>query len=202
MGVLIVLAAAGDIGARIYAQNQLKQRIDANVPEAGATAHISGFPFLGKLLLFGKVDKIKAHVERASQGRFTFDGIDLSVSGVKLNRTVLLRDRKVRLESISSGTVKADMSQADFDRLVGVPVTFGDGVVELTEAGATVTVRVAVVNNQLVLEDHVVPVPIPVPRMSVLPCAANVVIKPGHLVISCTFHEIPTAFVQAVARAA
>ncbi|HEX9548245.1 MAG TPA: hypothetical protein VF942_12970, partial [Acidimicrobiales bacterium] len=126
--LLLVILGVGDVAARVYAQNQLQDRIDANVPNANAKAHISGLPFLGKLVFTGKVDKITAHVEHATEGQFTFDGIDLSVSGVKLSRSQLLRDRRVRVQSIDTGTVKADMSQVDFDRLIGgLPVVLGDG---------------------------------------------------------------------------
>jgi LmeA-like phospholipid-binding len=207
IGALVVLLVAilvvGDVTARVYAQNQLQDRINANVPNANAKAHISGFPFLGKLLFTGKVDKITAHIERATEGQFTFDGIDLTVNGVKLNRGQLIRNRRVKVQSISSGTVKADMSQEDFDRLVGgLPVVLGDGTVQLTAGGTTVTAQVTVVDNQLHFSGRGLPAVIPIPKLPVLPCAASITIIPGHLVVTCTFHEVPTALLQAAGQAA
>jgi len=200
--LLLVILGVGDVAARVYAQNQLQDRIDANVPNANAKAHISGLPFLGKLVFTGKVDKITAHVDHATEGQFTFDGIDLSVSGVKLSRSQLFRNRRVRVQSIGTGTVKADMSQVDFDRLIGgLPVVLGDGTLQLTEGGTTVSGRVTVVNNQLRLEDKGLPSVIPIPKLPVLPCATSVTVIPGHLIMACTFHEVPSALLQAAGKA-
>jgi hypothetical protein len=196
--ILVVILIVGDVTARVYAQNQLRDRINANVPNANATAHITGFPFLGKLAFTGKINKISAHVEHASEGRFTFDGIDLVVKDVKLDRGQLFRNRRVKVVSISSGNVKADMSQADFDRLVGgFPVVLGSGTVQVTEGGATVTARVSVVNNQIHIDGGGLPAVIPVPKLPVLPCVASVTVIPGHLIVTCTFHEVPSALLRA-----
>lgn len=199
--VLVAILSVGDVSSRVYAQNQLQSRVDANVPDANAKVHISGFPFLGKLVFSGKVDKITAHLEHATEGLFTFDGIDLSVSGVKLSRSQLFRDRRVRVQSISSGTVKATMSQAAFDRLIGgLPVVLGDGTLQLRMGGSTVTARVSIVNNQLRLQGPALPSVIPIPKLPVLPCAASVTVVPGRLIMACTFHEVPSALLQAGAR--
>jgi hypothetical protein len=65
-----------------------------------------------------------------------------------------------------------------------------------------VTARVTVVNNQLRLEARGLPSVIPIPKLPVLPCAASVTVIPGHLIIACTFHEIPSVLLQASQKAA
>ncbi|HSS10193.1 MAG TPA: hypothetical protein VLL25_09920 [Acidimicrobiales bacterium] len=205
LGALIVLAVllvVGDVVALRYAQDQVRRRIDANVADAHATVHISGFPFLGKLAVAGTIGKITAHVDHASQGDVTFDAVDLTVTDVKLDRSQLFKDRRVQVQGIQSGTVKADMTQADFSRLLGgLPVTLGDGVVQVRVGQAMVDAHVTVAANQLHVTGAGLATTIPIPKLSVLPCVATVAAIPGHLVASCTFHEVPAALVQAAAVA-
>jgi hypothetical protein len=199
--LLLVVAVVGDVTARAYAQGQMEKRIDSRVPGATSQVHISSFPFVGKLLLAGKVDDISAHISHVSYGQFNFDSITLRVNGLEMDRNLLLR-RQVRVTGIRTATVSADMNQADFDRLVGYPVVLGDGQVEVSALGVTASAKVSVVNNELRLDDLraggfslglTVPIRnvIPFPRLAVLPCVAGVKVIPGHLVTTCTFHTVP-----------
>jgi hypothetical protein len=83
------------------------------------------------------------------------------------------------------------MTQADFDRLVGAAVTLGNGSAQVTVDGVSVTAQVAIVNGQLRLEAVGLPVSVPIPTLPALPCLEQVQIVPGHLIGSCTFHQIP-----------
>ncbi len=198
--VLVVLAAV-DIGSRIAMERQLEERIDGYVPNAGAQVTIHGFPWLPKLLARGKVDKITAHANQVSQGSFVLDGVEVTLTGVRIDRHLLLHQRQLDVVSIESGTVTADMSQADLDRLVGVPVTLGAGSAQVTVDGLSVTARVSVSNGQLRVDAAGLPVSVPIPALPFLPCLAQATIVPGHLVASCTFHQIPPALKTALQTA-
>jgi hypothetical protein len=191
--LLLAILLAVDFGARIAMQHQLEQRIDSYVPSAQAKVTIHSFPFLFKLASNGRVDKITAHAVQVSQGPFVLDGADVTVTGVRIKRSVLLHQRQLEIVSIDTGTVSADMTQADFSSLVGVPVTLGAGTAKATVGGVSVTARISVSNGRLVLESSGLPVSVPIPTLPVLPCLAQVTIIPGHLVGSCTFHQIPAA---------
>jgi hypothetical protein len=197
LAILAVLLGAVDIEARVYAQRQLERRIQAKVPGATANVNISSFPFLGRLAVSGTVPKIRAHVTSVASGPFSFDSITLVVTGVRLNRNMLLKKHQVQLDGIDTGAVTADMSESELDRaLGGVPVKLGDGVVTLTVAGVTLTARVAVVNNQLVVQAPGFPAAITIPKLPVLPCSANAVVTPKRVRLSCTFHQIPAALLN------
>jgi hypothetical protein len=189
--IVLALLIVADIGARLYSQHQLAQRIDDAQPGAHARVQISGFPFLGKLMASGRVDKITAHLDHAGQGQFVLDTVDITVVGARINRNNFVRNRRLEIDRITTGAVVATMSQADFDRLVGLPVVFDQGSAHAVVAGVTVTARVAIVNNRLVASG--LPVSIPVPSLPVLPCAATVTIVPGHLRASCIFQQVPPA---------
>jgi hypothetical protein len=38
-----------------------------------------------------------------------------------------------------------------------------------------------------------------VPKLPVLPCAARAVFVPGHMELTCTFHEVPSALLATAA---
>jgi hypothetical protein len=194
--VVALLLCAGDVVARLVAQRQLERRIDRQVAGANARVRISEFPFVAKLAAGGRIAKITAHLDHAATGDFVLDRVDLSVTAVRVNRNALLRDRRLQIESIDTGTVTAAMSQADFDRLAGVAVTFGDGVARVTTAGVTVTAHVSIVNNRLRIVAAGIPVSVPIPALPVLPCLADVRIVPGHLIATCTFPQVPPALLE------
>jgi LmeA-like phospholipid-binding len=191
--LLALLLGAADVASRIAIQHQLEQRIDSYLPTASTQVRISSFPFLAKVAGTGRVDKVTVHARHVSQGDFVLDRVDVTVTGVKINRSLLLHQRQLEIVSIAGGTVNVDMTQADFARLVGVPVTLGSGVARVTVGGVPVTGRVSVVDGRLRLDAAGLPVSVPIPSLPVLPCLAQVTIVPGHIVGSCTFHEIPAA---------
>jgi hypothetical protein len=206
LAALLVLVAVvlglGDQGARLYAQRQIAKRIDTNVASAHAKVAISSFPFLGRLATSATVPKIRARVAKASSGRFTFDSIEVTLTGVRLNRSVLWKDRRVQLQRIDRGTVTADMTETAVRHALGdLPVTLGNGTAQLTIQGFAVTARVSISDNQLHLEATGAPLSVPIPKLPLLPCAAAATVTTGHLHLSCSIHDVPAALLQAAGPA-
>jgi hypothetical protein len=195
LAVLAVLLGIGDVVARRYAEDRIEQQIDHRDAGATSSVHISSFPFVARLLLFGRVEKISAHVRHVSVDRLTLDQVDLTVTGVKLDRNQLFH-RNVVVKSIRTGTVAAVLSEQAVDQVLHLPITFGDGAVQLSVGGVTVGVSVAVADNQLRLSAAGHELTIPIPELPVLPCVAGVTVEPGRLVLTCTFHQVPTALLQ------
>jgi hypothetical protein len=194
--VLAAVLAVGDVEARLYAEHQFAHRIDANVPGAHATVKISSFPFTGRLAASGAVPRIRAHLQNVTSGLFTFDTVDVVVSGVRVERTALFRDRRIHVLSIAKGTVTADMTEAAVDRaLGGLPVKLANGAVQLAVNGVNIVGRLSVVANQLRLEVTGVPVNVSIPKLPALPCVGNAVVTTGHLTLSCGLTGIPPALV-------
>jgi hypothetical protein len=201
LAVLAGLLAIGDVAARRYAENRIEQQIDHRDAGATSSVHISSFPFVPRLLLFGRVEKITAHVKHVSVASLTLDQVDLTVTGVKLDRSQLFH-RNVMVKSIRTGTVSAVLSEQAVEQVLHLPLTFGDGSVQLSIGGVTLGVSVAVVDNQLRLSAAGRELTIPIPELPVLPCVAGVTVEPGRLVLSCTFHQVPTALLQEAAAPA
>jgi hypothetical protein len=189
--LLLVIFGVADVFARIEAEHLLERRIDSYLPAPTAKVTIGGFPFLPRLVASGRIDKITATATNVGQGSFVFDQATVIVTGVRIDRSQLVQDQKLDIEAIGTGTVTADMTQANFDRLVGAPVILGNGSAQLTEDGVSVTAQVAIVDGQLRVESSDLPISVPIPTLPVLPCLAQVQIVSGQLVGSCTFHQIP-----------
>lgn len=166
--------------------------MNSHLPSATASVSIHSFPFLPKIVALGRIDGVTIAADRVTQGKFVFNRIVVTLSGVLINRTQLLKERRAEIEAIGFGRVTAYMSQADFSRLVGVPVTMGAGSARIKVAGLAITGRISISEGHLHMEAGRLKFSVPIPSLPILPCLVNVKITPGNLAVSCTFHEIPT----------
>jgi hypothetical protein len=73
-------------------------------------------------------------------------------------------------------------------------VRLGNDEIQVVRQGVTITAKVAMVNNRLVLSGPV-SLGLAIPKLSILPCAATVAVRPGRLDVACEVHEIPPALV-------
>jgi hypothetical protein len=201
LGILAGVLTIGDVEARMYTEHQFAHRIDTNVPGAHAAVKISSFPFVGRLAATGTVREIRAHVTNVVSGRFTFDTVDVAVSGVHLDRTALFKHQTIRVLDINHGTVTADMTEAAVDQVAGgLPIKLLDGAVQLAVKGVNVVGHVSVVGNQLVVNVSGAPLTVAIPKLPLLPCAANAVVTTGHLTLTCALQGIPPALVGATGQ--
>jgi hypothetical protein len=201
--LVVALAAAytaGDLYARSYADNQLEQRIRAVVPEAhNPSVDISSFPFLAPLLMSGDVRHVAAQAGPVTEGRVTFSHISVSLRDVRLDRTELIRHRRVRLLSVTGGEATAVMTQAELsDALGGAPVSLTPGRLVVTLGGVPVSAAVSMVNDQLELHaPGQSVVTLQIPTNGLLPCTASAVVGDGQLALSCQVSTVPPALLPA-----
>jgi hypothetical protein len=197
IGVLVVVAimvgglALGDTVARHRVQTGAAKAIEATLPGSTATVSISSFPFLGRLAVAGTVPQLTADVDQVTAAGFTFDDVDLVVHDLKFDTSQLWRGR-LKLDSISSGTVTAELPQSSIDHATGLPVTLGSGTVGV--AGVQIPATVAVVDNKVTLTlPLIAPITFTVPQLSILPCVGSAVIHSGVIDLSCDFTQVPSA---------
>jgi hypothetical protein len=199
--VLLIVLVGVDVGTRVAMEHQLAQRADSYAGAKDVSVTIHAFPWLPNLLAQGRVSKITAHANQLTQGNFVLSGVEITVTGVRVDRHLLLNKQQLDIVSIDSGTVTAGMTQANLDQLVGEPVTLGSGTAQVTVGGVTVNGTISVDNGVLRLSAEGIPVSVPIPSLPLLPCLSNVTILPGRLVGTCTFNQIPPALKAALQSA-
>jgi DUF2993 family protein len=199
--VAVLVLVAGDFVAKAYATNQLRDRAEAAVRGAtSSSASITSFPFLGRLLVAGSVQEVGVRVGPVVAGRVTFASIAVDLHDVHIDRDRLINERKVRLTSIGSGTVTAELTAAEVSRLAGLPVSFEPGRVTVGIRGVSASAPVSVVNGSLVLGSGQAAVRLKVPHAPLFPCdATTAVARQGVVEVSCTVNRVPPELVTSAA---
>lgn len=189
---VIGLLVVGDITARAVAQRELADRLQVAVPGATASeAEIRSFPFLPRLALSGEVPEVDARVNGVTVRGLVFELIAVDLDGVELNREQLLRNRRVVLERIQHGHVRAEVTDAALSDVLGVPITLEQGRATVTVRGRQVGATLAVRDNQLVVGGVGIDLPGLELVAPLLPCVANADIEAGRVVLTCDFTEVP-----------
>src|SRR3954454_2757630 len=139
LGILLVLLIIGDFVAKAYAEGQLRDRAENAVRgDNSASASITSFPFVARLLVAGSVQEVHARVEPVAAGRVTFKSVSVDLHDVHVDRNELINNQKARLTGLGSGTVTAELTDAEISRLAGTRVTFHPGRVTVSAAGIDV----------------------------------------------------------------
>ena len=202
LAIIAVVLVVGDLVAKAYAAGQLRDRAQRAVHGAtSASASISSFPFTGRLLVAGQVQNVHVRVGPVAAGRVTFSSVSVALHDVHVDRDRLINDRQVRLTGLGSGTVTAELTDAEVSRLAGTRVTFGPGRVTVSAAGVDVAATVQVSNGSLSFGGLRLPIKFRVPHAPLFPCdATSAVVKQGAVDLSCTVHQVPPELVGRTLR--
>ncbi len=205
--VVVVAAVAGDMVARRRAQATLVDAVVRNVPGAtDVSASVSSFPFLGHLLVQGRVAEVDVRIGGVAApigGRSAVDLTDVQVDvhDVDLDTGEALHGQ-ARVTAIGRGHVQASISQDALQRLLprGVSVHLAAGSAQVTGplAGSAEIVATGTGKLALRLGRPQVVIPIPLPTATVLTCPPQVAIADGTLTLSCSFRDVPRILVDRV----
>lgn len=193
MGLLVW----ADMAVRRAAESQLRHRVVAAVALRGpTTAHIESFPFLGRLLTSGTVSHIRITAAEVTAERLTFAVVSLDLDDVTFDRGRLMSERTVVLKSLGRGTAVADVTQERLSEVLGVAVTLEAGRVRVRVGNQSVTARASVSDNTLRVTVAGLSVPtLPIPRLGLLPCAADVEVLAGRIRLTCRVDQLPAELV-------
>lgn len=199
LAVVVILLLGADTAARSYAQGKLADRARQAAPEAtDVTARISSFPFLGRLAVSEDVTDISLHFTDVVAAGLRFAAVDVDMHGVVIDRNELISQRKVRLLRIDHGTVAVELAASELSRALGAQVGIrGRGVEVGGTGGSSVTATPAVTGNRLLLRTANLPtLALAIPRTTLIPCAATVVVSGDRLRISCSINQVPPALLD------
>ena len=195
LGLLALVLVVVDHGARLAAEGKLASRAgDAATDEDSATADIESFPFLGRLLASGSVDRVRVRVQAPRAGPLRLAAVVVDASGVVVNRGGLM-EGDVRVEGIDRGSVAVEIDGAALAETLRLPVTVNDGLVRVGVRGVSVPAAAEVDDGTLVLRVAGLPAfRVPVVRTSLVPCTLATLRVTGDRVrMSCEMDELPSA---------
>jgi hypothetical protein len=197
LAILVVVLVVGDFVAKAYATGQLRDRAEAAVRGAtSSSASISSFPFTGRLLVAGSVSKVHVRVGPVAAGRLTFASVAIDLHDVHVDRNRLIREQKVQLTGLGSGTVTAELTDVEISRLAGTRISFTPGRASVNVGGTQVAATVQVTNGTMSLAGARLPLQFRVPRAPLFPCdATSAKVQQGAVELSCTVHEVPPELV-------
>lgn len=200
--LLLAVLTGGDLLMRNIAEQQVVDQVKSEISaNAKVSASIPVFPFVPRILFWGSVPKVKVKVTSLNGPPINISEVDLSVTGVVINRHHLLNKRRVELVSIDKGTVAAILTQQALSDVLHIPIKITGGTVTATFAGQSVTVKPTIdKNNELVLTP-VGPVGevrrLGLGQDKLVPCAASVTVEEARVKVSCSVDRIPDALVRA-----
>lgn len=199
--VLVALAGVADVLVKKAAEGQIASKAESQSgAQASADAHITSFPFIGRLLASGHVPEIDVRVKRAVAGSVTLASVDVDLRDVHLDKHRLLSDHKADITRIGSGKLVVDIDGPALTTLAHVDIQVTGGQIQVSVRGKTIQATPGVDGQgQLTLQLEGLPaVPIKLPKSDLVPCQATTVQVRGDVVeLGCPFSEVPPALLRA-----
>lgn len=202
--VIAAIVVGVDIGARIYAEHQIADSAKSSTRAASASAGIHSFPFLYDLVVESKAKKVSVHLTRVPVGPLTIDKVDVTARGVHLDVGYLVHHQKVRIKSIDSADARLTFAASDLSSVTGIQLSIAGDTVSASVDGVHLPVSVTVVGG------HVLTLDVEGRRAFgfdldrspiVPPCALNLTVSGGNVVLECTASPVPAAVVAAISAA-
>jgi hypothetical protein len=197
VGALVV----GDVVAKGVAERAIASEVRKRTSGVvDVDAEISSFPFLGRLLVQGKVPELALTLDEVSGHGVNVTKLDVVVRDLTLDRAALLGGKHVRIKALRSMTVTASISEATVRAVTHADVRLLEGRATVTAAGRTVEATPTVADGHITLTVASVPVPVslPLPDAGLLPCPVEVHVVAGALELSCTATTLPEVVVDAI----
>lgn len=190
--VIVGLLVAADVITRVVVERKVADRVAAEVPSAESTsARIRSFPFLPRLLATDRIDDMEVTVRGAEVRGLEFDTVRVQLHSVEIDRSSLVQDRRVVLENVRRGTVRAEVTEAAISALSPVPVHLGSGRASVMVFGQEVGASLAVRDGRLTIGAAEVTIPALDLVAPLLPCVPDAEVVPGRVVLTCVFEGLP-----------
>lgn len=200
MLVVVVLGLAVGVAAELLAppvvEDGIEQRVAARVPDATTIdAEIDSFPFVGRLLLTGRVERLTVDLEGVERQLLEFAVIRIEAEGIRLNRTAL-SGGEVDIRSIDRGTIVAEITADAISNVLGVPVTLAPGRATASVAGREISAEIVVTDGVLRVVAGAVSAEVTLPRDDLFPCALSGRVLSGRALLRCTITDVPPVLLE------
>ena len=200
--VLLLAVLVGiDLLARNIAEQQVVNQVKSDMPDGThVSASIPAWPFVPRILFWGSVPKVTVKATGIAGKPLSLSEVDVSVTGVEINRRHLINNQRVDLVAIDKGTVVALVTQNALSDVLHIPVQIANGRVTVVVNGQTLTVVPTIDKNDNIVLTSVGGGPVRTVGLgtaNLVPCAGKLAVEDAKLRVSCTFEHIPDAMVRA-----
>lgn len=218
LGVLfaIVLLAGWwfDGKARAVAEAEASKRIVEVLPGTSrADVEIGGFPFLGRVLIWGEVKRLDVKLEGVKQAGVEVESIHLGVDGLRIDRDLLINEQKLAVLGIERAEVVGRVTGAAVSKVLGETVEFEGDVARVVVKGFSLDAKLSVSKRKvsLALSSKDVPPEIveryvgkdlvfALPGTEVLPCEPGLAVVQSRLEMRCSITELPDGVKRALGQ--
>lgn len=193
-----------DVSIRAFVQARATERAQAEAPPgATVSTSVGGFPFVPSLLFAGSVSQVGVHLENVKAAPLVFGSVDVELRGVKLDRGMLLQERRVKIVDIDSGSIDVVITQGALSDALNVPVSIAGGAVSVTilQRSFAVTPSITPEGRLSLTGAAGRTLTLSLPKLDYVPCFGEITVLAGRLRFSCAITEVPPALVDAVADA-
>ena len=202
VAVLAVGALAADVVLKNRAETELATQITQRVDETnGVQARIHSFPFVGRLLLSGKVAEVDVTAQHSGAGGVSLSDIRVRAEEVELDTDAAMDGRAV-VKSIGRGTVQAHLRQDQINSRLpkgfqvrlqpGAAVVSGPGGAEAKLAVTDGKIQLRIANRTLL--------DLALPDTKLLPCRPTAEFVTGAVRLSCAFTDVPPLLLDLARR--
>lgn len=196
--VLVVGLVWADVRAREIAQATAQMKLRDALPQATEPAvEIESFPFIGRVLWNGRVERLRLGASELRSRGVTLRDVELEVTGLTIDRDKLFDTQEIAITAIDRAKLSASIAIDDVAKLAKVPVSVKNGRVEVRYGGKTYEGRILILNHLITLNVDGLPrMVVPLPEHAYLPCDPALEIVDDHLEIACSINALPPALAE------
>ena len=202
LGLVAVGLAWADVQARAYAENEARTRLARAVPQARRTeVAITSFPFVGRILLGGDVERLTVTLHDLKEGKVEVDRVTLEVDDIVLDRDRLLDERVLSILDVGQVRIEGRITAEAASRALGVPLELRGGAARVTVQGQTLDASISIAGRSVLLSvTGAPPLVVPLPPEKYLPCQPEVELTGDRLVVACSTTELPPAIMEVLGK--
>jgi hypothetical protein len=166
-----------EVAAIPVADRMVATQVEAQIHDVSrVTASVGSFPLVTRFLLTGRVSKAAITMTGVQRLPLSFAQVRFDLSGVQIDRTRLIRQRKAHITAVDRATITATVDRSTLPA--------GLGRLAARVSGRTLVVGAA--SFRLASD--------------VLPCDPSVTVGASDVVLSCTIDHVPPVFLEDAQR--
>jgi len=203
IALVLVGALVADVVLKSQAETELAAEVARRVPgTTGVEADISSFPFVGRLIMSGKVPKVVITAQHVGSDPVELSDIRVQVDEVEMD-TAEARGGKAVVRSIKRGSVRADLRADQVNPRLprNFQVEFQSGKAVVKGPGSVQAELVATPEGSLQLRAAGKSLfELAFPKTDLLPCAPTATFVTGAVRLACSFEGVPPLLLNLAQR--